>query len=87
MTRFIVYRLAGAVPMLLLVSFITFGLMRLVPGDASAALGGLSATPQEREQIRRDLGLDQPFHVQLVRWYGGLARAISGARSSLARTY
>jgi peptide/nickel transport system permease protein len=78
MTRFIVYRLAGAVPMLLLVSFITFGLMRLVPGDPSAALGGLSATPQEREQIRRDLGLDQPFHVQLVRWYGGLARGELG---------
>ena len=30
------------------------------------------ATPAEREQIRRNLGLDEPVQVQLVKWYGGL---------------
>jgi peptide/nickel transport system permease protein len=76
--RFVVNRIVGAIPVLLLVSLITFGLMRLVPGDPSAALGGLSATPQERAQIRRDLGLDEPVHIQLVRWYEGLARGDLG---------
>ena len=78
MARFILGRIVGSIPVILLVSLITFGLMRLVPGDPSAALGGLSATPQEREQIRRDLGLDQPVQVQLVKWYAGLARGDLG---------
>jgi peptide/nickel transport system permease protein len=78
MARFILGRIVGSIPVILLVSLITFGLMRLVPGDPSAALGGLSATPQEREQIRRDLGLDQPVSVQLVKWYAGLARGDLG---------
>jgi peptide/nickel transport system permease protein len=77
-TRYVVNRIVGSIPVLLLVTLITFGLMRLVPGDPSAALGGLSATPQEREQIRRDLGLDEPVHIQLLRWYEGLARGDLG---------
>jgi peptide/nickel transport system permease protein len=77
-TRYVVHRILGAIPVLLLVTLITFGLMRLIPGDPSAALGGLTATPQEREQIRHDLGLDEPFHVQLVRWYAGLLQGDLG---------
>jgi peptide/nickel transport system permease protein len=70
--RVILRRVAGAIPVVLLVTLITFGLMRLIPGDVSAALAGVSATPAEREQIRHNLGLDQPVQVQLVRWYGDL---------------
>ena len=61
-----------------LYDFITFGLMRLIPGDVSAALAGVSATPAEREQIRHNLGLDQPVQVQLVRWYSDLLRGDLG---------
>jgi len=68
----ILRRIAGAIPVVLLVTLITFGLMRLIPGDVSAALAGVSATPAEREQIRHNLGLDQPVQVQLVRWYSDL---------------
>jgi peptide/nickel transport system permease protein len=70
--RVILRRVAGAIPVVLLVTLITFGLMRLIPGDVSAALAGVSATPAEREQIRHNLGLDQPVRVQLVRWYSDL---------------
>jgi len=76
--RVILHRIAGAVPVVLLVTLITFGLMRLIPGDVSAALGGISSTPEQREQIRHNLGLDQPYSVQLVRWYEGLARGDLG---------
>ncbi len=72
MLRVIVRGLIGAVPVLLLVSLITFGLMRFIPGDPSAAIAGMSATSQQIEAIRRDLGLDQPLLTQLVRWYTGL---------------
>ncbi|MBV9784359.1 MAG: ABC transporter permease [Acidisphaera sp.] len=55
-----------------MVSLITFGLMHLIPGDPAAALGGMSATPEQLAQIRHDLGIDRPIWIQLVRYYGGL---------------
>jgi peptide/nickel transport system permease protein len=70
--RLFLLRLAGAVPVLLMVSVISFGLMRLIPGDPSAAIAGLSATPQMVAQIREQLGLDQPVLIQALHWYGGL---------------
>ena len=72
MLRLLLVRLAGAVLVLLLVSAISFGLMRLIPGDPSAAIAGLAATPAMVAQIREQLGLDQPVLTQAVHWYGGL---------------
>lgn len=74
----IVRGLIGAVPVLFLVSLITFGLMRFIPGDPSAAIAGLAATAQQIEAIRKDLGLDQPILTQLVRWYAGLLQGDLG---------
>ena len=71
-------RLLGAVPVLLIVSVIAFGLMRLIPGDPSAAIAGLSATPQMVAQIRAQLGLDQPVYVQALHWYGDMLRGDLG---------
>ncbi len=68
----------GAIPVLLIVSLITFGLMRLIPGDPSAAIGGLSATAEQLQQIRRELGLDDPLLVQLAKWYAGLIQGNLG---------
>lgn len=72
MVRLLLMRLAGAVPVLFLVSVVSFGLMRLIPGDPSAAIAGLSATPQMVAQIREQLGLDQPLLQQAMHWYSGL---------------
>lgn len=68
----------GSLPVLLIVSLITFGLMRLIPGDPAAAIAGLSATAEQLALIRKDLGLDEPFVVQLVKWYGGLLQGNLG---------
>ena len=65
-------RLASAVPILFLVSLLTFGLMHFIPGDPAVAIAGLSATPEQIIQLRHDLGLDQPWLTQLYRWYAGL---------------
>lgn len=65
-------RLASAVPILLIVSLLTFSLMHFIPGDPAVAIAGLSATPAQIAQLRHDLGLDQPFLTQLFTWYGGL---------------
>ena len=68
----------GSIPVLLIVSLITFGLMRLIPGDPSAAIAGMSATAEQIALIRRDLGLDEPFMIQLAKWYGGLLQGNLG---------
>jgi peptide/nickel transport system permease protein len=78
-------RLLSAIPVLIIVSLITFGLMRLIPGDPAAAIAGVAATPAQIEQLRRDLGLDQPIYLQLIDYYRGLAQGDLG-RSLLLGT-
>lgn len=68
----LVRRLLGALPVLLIVSLITFGMIHLIPGDPAAAIAGMSATPEQIANIRRDLGLDQPLLSQLWDWYANL---------------
>jgi peptide/nickel transport system permease protein len=63
---------------LFIVSLISFGLMRLIPGDPAAAIAGTSATPAQIEQLRRDLGLDEPVILQLLHYYQGLLRGDFG---------
>jgi peptide/nickel transport system permease protein len=72
MTGIIVSRLLSALPILLIVSLITFAMIHLIPGDPAAAIAGLSATQEQIANIRHDLGLDQPLATQFVRWYANL---------------
>jgi peptide/nickel transport system permease protein len=65
-------RLGSAIPILLIVSLITFGMIHLIPGDPASAIAGLSATPEQIAQLRVQLGLDQPLLYQLLHWYGAL---------------
>ena len=77
----LVRRLAGALPILLIVSLITFAMIHLIPGDPAVAIAGMSATAEQVANIRRDLGLDQPLLAQLWDWYinllhGDLGRSL-----------
>jgi peptide/nickel transport system permease protein len=69
MGRFIVQRLLASIPVLLLVSLITFALLSLVPGDPASAFLDASATAEALERVRRELGLDRPFLVRMGDWY------------------
>jgi peptide/nickel transport system permease protein len=71
-------RLLSAIPVLFIVSLISFGLMRLIPGDPAAAIAGIAATPSQIEQLRRDLGLDEPLLMQLLHYYQGLLQGDFG---------
>jgi len=70
MYKYVIRRLLLAVPVLLLSSLIVFGLMRVMPGDALIALMGESGNVGERElqKLRKDLGLDRPYHEQYLIW-------------------
>jgi peptide/nickel transport system permease protein len=71
----ILRRLLALVPLLLLVSLAVFSLTLLLPGDPAIALaGGEGASPEAIEQVRRELGLDDPFPVRYGRWLSGALR-------------
>jgi peptide/nickel transport system permease protein len=72
MIAYIVRRLAGAVPLLLGVATLIFLVLHLAPGDPAAALFSPSVSAEVIEQTRRNFGLDQPLHIQYVRWLGAL---------------
>jgi peptide/nickel transport system permease protein len=63
MLAFVIRRLMQASAVMLVVAFIAFSLFQYV-GDPVMALVGQDATPEQREQLRTDLGLDRPFYVQ-----------------------
>jgi len=86
MGRYVARRLLSAIPVLFLVSLISFMLMRLVPGDPAAIIAGLQATPEEIEHIRRQLGLDQPLINQLGSWYWQLLQGNLGDSILLGRS-
>lgn len=69
MLGLIVRRLVSLVPLLLVVSFVVFSLTYLLPGDpATTMAGGVNASPQDIERIRKEFGLDDPLVTQYVRW-------------------
>jgi peptide/nickel transport system permease protein len=77
MTRFILTRVSHAVLVLIVVSFIMFGIIALAPGGPESMLDP-NATPQDRALMRKELGLDQPIYVQYVRWAGNMVRGDFG---------
>jgi peptide/nickel transport system permease protein len=70
MYKYVLRRLLLAVPVLLMSSLIVFGLMRVMPGDALIALMGESGNVGEKDlaKLRKDLGLDRPYHEQYLVW-------------------
>ncbi|MDL2336433.1 MAG: ABC transporter permease [Pseudomonadota bacterium] len=77
MLVFIVRRLAQAVLVMLTVALVSFVLFQFV-GDPVTNLLGQDATPQQREQLRRDLGLDQSVPAQFMRFVGNATRGEFG---------
>ncbi|RUT31398.1 ABC transporter permease [Arsenicitalea aurantiaca] len=72
MIGYTISRLLQAIPILLIVSLIAFGIIHLIPGDAATVIGGPSATPADLARIRENLGLDQPLHIQILTFYANL---------------
>ena len=78
MTGFLLRRLGWAVVTLWGVSVITFGVVFVVPGDPVAVLAPKGASPETRQAIRHDLGLDRPILAQYAGYLGRLARGDLG---------
>jgi len=63
---------------MLVVGIVVFFVIRSVPGDVTSALLGQDATPQQIEDLRRRLNLDQPWPAQFAAWFGGVVRGDLG---------
>jgi peptide/nickel transport system permease protein len=72
-------RLLASLPALFGVVVLTFLLMRVLPGDPAVFFAsGPSAGQEEIDNLRRELGLDKPIPVQLVRYLGDIAEGNLG---------
>ena len=72
MGQYIIQRLILAVPVILGVSIILFAAVRVIPGDIASARLGDQASPALVEELREDLGLNEPLYVQYFEWIGGI---------------
>jgi peptide/nickel transport system permease protein len=79
-------RLLQAIPVLLIVSFITFSLMYIVPGDPARVMLGDSASADQIAALHHQLGLDRPFWEQYFVWLGNVLRGNLGRSPILAES-
>jgi peptide/nickel transport system permease protein len=68
LATFIIRRIALTVIVVVIVSFLAFSLIHIMPGDPAATMLGLDARPEAIEALRHELWLDRPFLVQYGHW-------------------
>jgi peptide/nickel transport system permease protein len=79
MIRYISVALLRAIPTLLVTWALVFALFQIIPGDpVNLMLGGAPASPQVRETMREQLGLDRPAPVRFVAFLGDVAKGDLG---------
>ena len=78
MLRTIGQKLLHLVPVLFLVSLATFFMLELIPGDPAAVVLGPDGTPEQYEQLREEMGLNEPVLERYVGWLGDTVRGDLG---------
>ena len=84
MTRYLFWRIALLALSTLLASVFIFGVLRVLPGDVAIVIlggGGAPHTPEVREALREELGLNDPLAVQYGRWLWSMANGEFGGQS------
>jgi peptide/nickel transport system permease protein len=70
MLRYILRRLGFLILTVFLTSMLIFGVTQLLPGDVARVILGREAGEAALQQLRQELGLDQPLPIQYGRWLG-----------------
>ncbi len=78
MLRYVIRRVLQAIPLLLLIAVLTFALIQLAPYDAIDTLTTPDMSPEVVAAIKARNGLDQPAHIQFIRWLQRMARGDLG---------
>jgi peptide/nickel transport system permease protein len=85
MTAYIVRRVLSLIPVMIGITLLVFLIMQLAPGDPAKIMLGTKATETSLAQLRHELGLDQPLHVQYARWIGRVVQGNWGRSIQLKR--
>jgi peptide/nickel transport system permease protein len=85
MSLYVVRRLLGIVPVLVLVALGSFLLVHLVPGDPAMVMLGSDATPQQIQMLKAQMGLDRSLPEQFVVWVREVLRGNLGESFFLGR--
>jgi peptide/nickel transport system permease protein len=72
MTLYVLRRLGLLLVAIIVASIVIFVMLRLMPGDLARVIGGTQASPDRIEEIRRELGLDEPLVAQYLDWISGI---------------
>jgi peptide/nickel transport system permease protein len=78
MTQYIIRRLLQMIPITLGIMTLIFSLIHLIPGDPAVQIAGEGARPEDVQNVRKSLGLDQPLWKQYVTYIGNVARGDLG---------
>jgi peptide/nickel transport system permease protein len=78
MSTYILRRLIATIPVMVIVAVLVFLMLRLTPSDPAAIIAGDYANSEQIEQIRQQLGLDQPIIKQFTIWVTGMLRGEFG---------
>jgi peptide/nickel transport system permease protein len=79
--RYAVRRLASVIPLIIVVTLITFSMLKLLPGDpVTTILGNGASDPVKVEQLTKELGLDRPFHMQYLSWGANFLQGDMGSQ-------
>ena len=78
MIAYLIKRILGAIPLLLGILTIIFFIIHIAPGDPTARFFNPNVSPEVIAQMRRNLGLDQPIHIQYFKWLGAFLQGDFG---------
>ncbi len=78
MRNYVIRRILLIVPIMLGVTFLTFALFRVIPGDAAVILCNFECTPDNLDAIRHEFDLDKPWPQQYGEWMGGIFKGDLG---------
>lgn len=78
MQRYVAKRVAHALVVIYLVATVVFFAVRAIPGDPARLMLGGDADPGALKAVRQELGLNQPWYIQYVRWLGELVQGDFG---------
>ena len=78
MLQYVLKRLLGLIPTLLIVGVLVFMFVHLLPGDPARLAAGVDATPETVELVRQDLGLDKSLPQQFTRFVSGVVHGDFG---------
>ena len=78
MLNYVIKRLLGLIPTLLIVAVLVFLFVHMLPGDPARLIAGPEADAQVVAMVRQQLGLDQPLHVQFWHYITNVLRGDFG---------